>query len=305
MATHTLSASTIATELGAERSGDDIVITRPAPLSQAVRGELTFVLDPATHAEAAERALDEGAVVLAPFGYVRTRPSAGALLLVENPRAAFGATISRHFARKAQAGIAPTAVVHPTAVISPSASIGEFTVIREGVTIAADVEIRDHVIIGQDVQIGASSLIKSHAVIGEEGFGMERDAQGDYMRIPHIGSVVIAEHVEVGAFATVCSGTITPTRIADHTKLDDHVHVAHNCQIGRNVIITAGVVFSGSVTVEDDAWIGPNSSIIQGVTIERGSLLGIGAVALTSVPSFEVRSGNPARRLRTVSEGDR
>lgn len=305
MPTRTLSASIIAAELDAPLLGDDVAITRPAPLAEASRGELTFVLNPDSHADAAERALGAGAVLLAPHGYEHPRSSAGAVVLVDNPRAAFATILARHFTRRPQPGIASTAVVHPTAVVAASASIGEFTVIREGAVIDADVEIRDHVVIGHDVRIGASSLVKSHAVVGEEGFGMERDSAGDYMRIPHIGSVVIAENVEIGAFATVCSGTIAPTRIADHTKLDDHVHIAHNCQIGRNVIITAGVIFSGSVTVEDDAWIGPNASIIQGVTLERGSLLGIGAVALTSVPALEVRSGNPARRLRSVTESDR
>ena len=158
-------------------------------------------------------------------------------------------------------------------------------------------EIREHVVIGHDVRIGAHALIKSHAVIGEEGFGMERDADGDNIRIPHLGSVVIEDHVEVGNFTTVCSGTIAPTRVGDHTKIDDHVHVAHNCRIGRNVIITACAEISGSVVIEDDAWIGPNASVIQGVTLGRNSLLGIGAVAVKSVPDDEIRIATPARRL--------
>jgi UDP-3-O-[3-hydroxymyristoyl] glucosamine N-acyltransferase len=104
--------------------------------------------------------------------------------------------------------------------------------------------------------------------------------------------------VEVGNFTTVCSGTITPTVVGDYTKIDDHVHVAHNCRIGRNVVITACAELSGSITMEDDVWIGPNASLIQGISVGKNALIGIGAVVTKSVPANEVQFGNPARRFR-------
>jgi UDP-3-O-[3-hydroxymyristoyl] glucosamine N-acyltransferase len=63
------------------------------------------------------------------------------------------------------------------------------------------------------------------------------------------------------------------------------------------VIITACAEISGSVVIEDATWIGPNASVIQGITLGQNSLLGIGAVAVKSVPADEIRVGNPARRF--------
>lgn len=294
--TTTLLVSTIADEMSAPFNGEDRPVTALAPLSEAGEGALTFVVDPTSNAAPLAQALANGAVVLVPVSY-SSQSNVGSVIFVDNPRAVFAIIVARHFARQVVPGVASTAKVDPSAEVHPSAYVGEYSVIRAGAVVGSETEIRDHVVIAHDVRIGASALIKSHAVIGEEGFGMEKDADGNNLRIPHLGSVVIGDHVEVGNFTTICSGTISPTRVGDYTKIDDHVHVAHNCRIGRNVIITACAEISGSVVIEDETWIGPNASVIQGITLGKHSLLGIGAVALKSIPADEIRVGNPARRL--------
>ena len=292
-----LSARTIASDFAAELTGADLAVTAPAPLLDAGAQHLAFVGDTSRFAEAFDRAALTGAVIFAPLGTTLPEGAAGALILVENPRAAFGQAVARYFAPRAEAGIAATARVHPTAQVHATAHVGEYTVIREGAVVEAHAEIRDHVVIGQGVVIGEHALVKSQAVVGEEGFGIEKDADGNNFHVPHIGSVRLGAHTEVGNFTTVCSGTIAPTIVGDYTKIDDHVHIAHNCQIGKNVIITACAEISGSVVIEDEVWIGPNASVIQGLTLGKDSLLGIGAVAVKSVPENEVRVGNPAKRL--------
>jgi len=297
MITSGVSASVIAESLGAELRGDDVSISGLAPLSDAGADQLTFATNAVKAADAVARALEAGAVVLLPPTDLDALP-AGKVITVANPRGAFAQVVDRFFAPKPESGIDGTAIVHETAVVDPSAHVGPYSVIREGVVIEEGAEIRAHVVIHRGVRIGAHSLIKSHAVIGEEGFGIDTDAEGNNLRIPHIGSVRLGRHVEVGNFTTVCSGTIAPTVVGDYTKIDDHVHISHNCRIGRNVIITACAELSGSVVVGDNAWVGPNASVLQGKTLGERSLLGIGAVAVQSVPDNEVRVGNPARRVR-------
>lgn len=292
-----ISAAAVARALSAPLRGRDRVLSGLAPLGAATADRLTFVVDPDAYREQLDAALAAGAVVLVPPTVASAGEQDGAIITVDSPRAAFAIAVAQFFARTPSPGIASTARIDPEASVHPTAHIGEYSVVRAGAVIGAGAEVRDHVIIGHDVHVGEHALIKSHAVVGEEGFGMERDSAGDYIRIPHVGSVVLEDHVEVGNFVTVCSGTIIPTRVGDHTKIDDHAHIAHNCQIGRNVILTAGVTLSGSVVIEDDSWLGPNASVIQGVTLGRDSVLGIGAVAIRSIPANEVRTGNPARRL--------
>ncbi|MDR6866318.1 UDP-3-O-[3-hydroxymyristoyl] glucosamine N-acyltransferase [Microbacterium resistens] len=300
MSSSALEAATVAAGLDAELIGAGSAITAPAAIQSAGAGSLTFAVDVIRYAEALERALHAGAVVIAPAGTALPQGSRGALILTDNPRAAFALAIARHFTEAPEPGIADTARVHPSAIVHESATVGEFTVIRAGAVIGARSVIRDHVVVGTGVRIGEDVLVKSHAVIGEEGFGIEKDAAGDNFRIPHIGGVEVGDHVEIGCFTTVCAGTISPTTIGDHTKVDDHVHIAHNCLIGRNVIVTACAEISGSVIVEDEVWIGPNASVIDGIVVGRGALLGIGATAIRAIPEYDVRAGNPAKRIGTT-----
>lgn len=292
-----LTAQKIASEFGATFLGIDRNVKAPAPLKSAVQGSLTFIVDLRMFSDLFYSALSKGAVILAPVGASLPDNALGSLIIVDNPRAAFGLAVSKYFSPKINPGVSDTARVHPTAQVHSTAFVGEYSVIREGAVIEAHSEIRDHVVIGRNVVIGEHSLIKSHAVIGEEGFGIEKDSDGNNFHVPHIGSVKLGQHTEVGNFTTVCSGTIVPTIVGDYTKIDDHVHIAHNCQIGRNVVITACAEVSGSVVLEDGVWLGPNSSILQGVRLEVDALLGIGAVAVKNIPANEVRVGNPARRL--------
>ena len=54
------------------------------------------------------------------------------------------------------------------------------------------------------------------------------------------------------------------------------------------------------VIVEDDAWIGAKSSIMPGVTIGRGAIVGVGSVVSADVAPFTVVVGNPARTVRKL-----
>lgn len=293
-----VTASAIAAALGASLEGTDREVVAVAPLSDARRDALTFAVDATKSAQQVRAALDDGAVVIVAAGDGVPEAGSGAVITVVNPRGAFAIAVQSFFVPAVLPGVAATAVVHPSALIDPTAHIGEFSVVGAGVVVGPHAEVRNHVVLGDRVRLGAHAVIKSHAVIGEEGFGVDKDADGNNVRLPHVGSVIIGDHVEVGNFTTVCSGTLAPTRIGDFTKIDDHVHVAHNCHIGSNVIITACAEISGSVTVGDRAWFGPNSSVIQGVTIGEDALVGIGAVVTKSVPANEVQFGSPARRVR-------
>lgn len=288
----------IALELAAVHHGIDLAVVGISPLNDPVSGHLTFVTDPMRAAEQVSDAIAKGAVLLFPQGEPLPEMADAAVLVVDNPRVAFAQAVSAFFAPQHVPGISPDAFVHPTAEVAASASVGHFSVIGEGVVIGDLVEIRHHVVIGPRVRIGDASLIKSHAVIGEEGFGIDKDETGNNLRLPHLGSVILGDHVEVGNFTTVCSGTIAPTVVGHHSKIDDHVHIAHNCRVGANVIVTACAEISGSVTMGDDVWVGPNASILQGLTIGAHALVGIGAVVTKSIPANEVQFGNPSRRIR-------
>jgi UDP-3-O-[3-hydroxymyristoyl] glucosamine N-acyltransferase LpxD len=214
-----------------------------------------------------------------------------------NPRGAF-ARAATLFEARPEPGIHPTAIVHPSADVHNLAVIGPYCVIGAGSEIGEGTELRNHVTIGQNVRIGRHCLIRSSSIIGEEGFGIDEDDDGNNIRLPHLGGVLIGNHVEIGSLNTVCSGTIEPTRISNHCKLDDHVHIAHNIVMDDNCIICACAEISGGVHLEPGVWVGPNSATVEGLTLAADTLLGVGAVVTRSTEPNGIYAGNPAKRLR-------
>ncbi len=91
------------------------------------------------------------------------------------------------------------------------------------------------------------------------------------------------------------------------------IKIGSHVQMGPNVTITAenhrfdnadmridqqGVYHQG-VVIEDDVWIGGRATILDGVTLGRGSVIGAGAVVTRSIPAFSIAIGVPAKVIRT------
>jgi UDP-3-O-[3-hydroxymyristoyl] glucosamine N-acyltransferase len=165
------------------------------------------------------------------------------------------------------------------------------------VRIGPNTVLHHNVVIGDEVVIGARCIVKSGAVIGEEGFGFERDAKGRAVRLPHLGAVVIGDDIEVGSLTTVCRGTLGDTVLRDGCKIDDHVHIAHNVDVGEGAFVIACAEVSGGVRIGPRAWIAPNASVLNQLTVGADAVIGLGAVVVKPVPDNAVVVGNPAKPL--------
>lgn len=280
-----LQASTLAQMLGLQWHGNDIEINQIAPLSSLMTGSLCFskseiLLEPKIKS-----------VFIAPPS---SNPGSGAVIEASNPRLTFAIALQKI---SAEPGFSdpefPTKIADST-IICPSAVIGR------GVTIGPRTFIGHNVVIADGVTIGADCHIKSNTVIGEAGFGFERDEQGIPVRLLHLGTVEIGDRVEIGSFNTVCRATLGTTIIENDVKTDDHVHIAHNCHIRRGSLLTACVELSGGVDIGEFCWVGPNTSVMQKVSLGSQSFIGIGSNVTKSFPGNVVVAGNPARILRNM-----
>jgi UDP-3-O-[3-hydroxymyristoyl] glucosamine N-acyltransferase LpxD len=212
-------------------------------------------------------------------------------VISQAPRFDYARAVRRFFAPPTAPAIAPTARIGHGVVIGERVSIGEYCVIADGVEIGDDTMIQHHVTIGPRVRIGRGCRIKSSAVIGEEGFGVEYDAEGKTYLLPQIGGVVIGDHVMVGSLTTVVGGTIEPTRIDDYAAVDDHVHVGHNVKVGRGAVVTACCEISGSTVIGAYVYLAPNITIRESLTIGDRTMIGLGAVVLKDVPADRIMIG--------------
>lgn len=219
------------------------------------------------------------------------------LLVVKNPKVCLARIGNHYFMPKSEIGIHPTAIIASNAHIGENVSIGAYAVIGNA-TIGDDCVIESFVRITDFVKMGDRCVIKSGAVLGGEGFGFEKDEQGNRFRFPQIGRLIIGNDVEIGSNTCVDRGALSDTIIGHHTKINNLCHIAHNNVIGNNVEITGCVNISGGNIIEDNVWIAPNSSLKGYLHIGKNAVVGMGAIVTKDIPPYEVWVGNPARKLR-------
>jgi acetyltransferase-like isoleucine patch superfamily enzyme len=130
----------------------------------------------------------------------------------------------------------------------------------------------------------------------------------------------IGDETKVGPFVEVQKNAF----IGSRCKIQSHTFICEGVTIGGNCFIGHGVMFindkypgatnpDGTMQadadweviptfVEDFAVIGSGATIICGVCIGRGAIVGAGSVVTRDVPPGEIWAGNPARFMRKRGE---
>jgi UDP-3-O-[3-hydroxymyristoyl] glucosamine N-acyltransferase len=275
--------SKVANKLNLEFKGVDLEVRGVAPFSDYQSGELSFTKDLSSH--------KANSALVVPHDTTLEELDSTGYILSSNPRLDFIRVLSY-----LEDAIGFATYDLPSE-IHPSARIGQNVVIEDGCKIAEGVVIEHNVVIHSGTIIGKNSRIRSCSSIGGDGFGFERMSDGVPVRFPHLGRVRIGENVELGALNSVARGSLSDTVISDYVKTDNLVHIAHNCVLKTAAFLTACAELSGGVIVGERAWIGPNVSVMQKVSIGNDSLLGLGAVIRKNVGVKETWAGNPAKKL--------
>jgi UDP-3-O-[3-hydroxymyristoyl] glucosamine N-acyltransferase len=184
--------------------------------------------------------------------------------------------------------------VGPHASVGERARVGEGTQIHagarvgEGATVGRGCVLRAGVVLYENVTLGERVVLHAGVVVGADGFGYVRDGGGVYHKFPQIGTVLIADDVEVGAHTCIDRGALGATMIGAGTKIDNLVQIGHNVRIGERVVIAAQTGISGSVVIEDEAVIGGQVGFGDHTRVERGAVIGSKAGVL---PGKVVRAG--------------
>ncbi len=237
------------------------------------------------------------------------------IIQVSNPFHAFIHLLGHFYPPKApEIGVHPTAIVAPDAILGKNVSIGPYVIINSQCQIGDHAVIKGHVHIGHNVTIGAHTVMHPHVtiydnshignhvtihastVIGSDGFGYTL-ADGQHMKVPHVGHVIIADHVEIGANSVIDRATIGATMIGEGTKIDNLVQIAHSVKIGKHNILCAFTGIAGSSTSGDHVIFAANVGVSDHVKIDDGVILGAraGVPPKKHLRQGNIYLGNPAR----------
>lgn len=192
-------------------------------------------------------------------------------------------------AKEITPGVHETAQVHLDASVADSAAVGQFSIINSGAEVGEGTSIMDQVYIGNAVKIGKRCLIypgvrildncivgddciiQSNTVIGSDGFGYAPSPQGEMVKIPQLGKVIIEDRVEIGSNCAIDRGSLKDTILRSGVKLDNLIQVAHNVEIGSDTVIAAQTGIAGSTTLGKGCMVGGQVGIVGHLNIADGT----------------------------------
>lgn len=177
--------------------------------------------------------------------------------------------------------------INPTAVIMPGAYIPARNVqVGPNTVVGPNAVLFERTIIGANCQIGAN------VVLGMEAFEQKAGASPKVL-LRQAGGVRVEDHVTLLPGCTVARSTFGGfNTIGAETKIDAQTYIAHDCLIGRRVTICACCDISGRVEIGDDAYLGPNCTISNGLRIGAKAIVSLGAVVTRDVPEGTRVTGN-------------
>ena len=188
------------------------------------------------------------------------------------------AVVSSEADLAATASVGPNAVIASGCRIDDGVSIGANTVLEEHVTVGAQSRIGPNVTLCHGVHLGKRVICHPGVVIGADGFGLAFD-QGQWLKVPQLGSVVIGDDCEIGANTTVDRGAIEDTVLEEDVRLDNQVQIAHNVRVGAHTAMAGCVGVAGSTRIGRNCMIagasgiGGHLEITDGVVITAMSMV--------------------------------
>jgi len=111
-------------------------------------------------------------------------------------------------------------------------------------------------------------------------------------------------------------------KIGNNVNIQHGVEIHGEVSIGNDVIIAEGVFMTSAnhifdrekgltireqdkkysnvkpIVIEDDIWLGRNVTVLQGVTIKKGCVIGAGSVVTKDTEEYSVYVGVPAKKIK-------
>lgn len=118
--------------------------------------------------------------------------------------------------------------------------------------------------------------------------------------------VTIGKNVIIGPCCHITS--INGITIGNHTLIGKWVTITDNAHGSTPELSTPPILrpltSKGKVTIGRNVWIGDKATILPGITIGDGAIIGANAVVTHDVPPLSVAVGNPARIIEKTKKNE-
>lgn len=153
-------------------------------------------------------------------------------------------------------------------------------------------ELRENVIVGEDSYI-TGSLLKENVQINRRNL-LEDAFLGEYT---FTGANTVIKHADIGKFCSISWNVSIEGGGGRHNYTHLSTHPFNQLK-SFGLVDENTPLRSKYAKIADDVWIGMNSCILPGVSINCGGVVGSGSVVTKDVPPYAIVAGNPARIIK-------
>ncbi len=166
---------------------------------------------------------------------------------------------------------------------------------KEGVTLVAP----ETIFLSSNIRFGKNVVINPYVVIGSK---VKIGSNVEILSFTHIENATIENNVKVGPFSRIRPGAILSkgskvgnfveiknSRVGARSKIN-HLSYVGDTTIGKSTNIGAGTIIcnydgkrKNRTKIQDEVFIGSNSSLVAPVTIGKKSVIGAGSVITKNV----------------------
>jgi virginiamycin A acetyltransferase len=170
--------------------------------------------------------------------------------------------------------------VHPTSVLYKDAEVVSSQL--DEMAIVGDFSRLQHSKLEKHVKIDRNNLI-----------------QNSYLgRLSYTGAFSVVQSAKIGSFCSISWGVTIGGGEHDCGRITTHDFL-YNSRYGLGGCLDSGYDrYSLNCDVGNDVWIGANSTVLRGVVVGHGAVIGANSIVTHDVPSYAVVAGNPARLIR-------
>ena len=145
--------------------------------------------------------------------------------------------------------------------------------------------------IGPDCYIDAYNVIECSARLEKDGKVHTPELTigsgcnlGEYNHITAVNRIVIGDNLLTGRFVLI----------------SDNSHGSFEMEELNIHPSRRQIVSKGEVVIGDNVWIGDKVSVLPGVHIGNGCIIGANSVVTHDVPAYSIAAGNPAKVLKAI-----